>query len=64
MPGTAEFIYDDCNAKLQSPEFSVQQLIKKMNVEVICTTDDPLDDLSHHGQIQKRWGRGKGFPRL
>src|SRR3982750_5035594 len=28
MPGTAEFIYADCNEKLQSPEFSVQQLIK------------------------------------
>jgi glucuronate isomerase len=62
MPGTAGFIYDDCTDKLQSREFSVQQLIKKMNVEVICTTDDPLDDLSDHGQLKKSGGTVKMFP--
>jgi glucuronate isomerase len=62
MPGTAEFIYADCNEKLQSPEFSVQQLIKKMNVDVICTTDDPLDDLSHHSQLKKDGAAVKVYP--
>nr|WP_067057664.1 glucuronate isomerase [Mucilaginibacter sp. L294] len=62
MPGTAEFIYADCSEKLQSPEFSVQQLIKKMNVDVICTTDDPLDDLSHHSQLKKDGAEVKVYP--
>jgi glucuronate isomerase len=52
MPGTADFIYDDCTAKLQSPQYSVRNLITKMNVEVICTTDDPIDNLEHHQKIK------------
>jgi glucuronate isomerase len=52
-PATARKIYDECNEKLKSPEYSVMSLIKKMNVEAICTTDDPLDDLSHHQKIKK-----------
>ncbi|RWY53705.1 glucuronate isomerase [Mucilaginibacter gilvus] len=57
MPGTADFIYDDCNAKLQRPEYSVRNLITKMNVEVICTTDDPIDNLEHHQKIKAdNWG--------
>ncbi|WP_454801998.1 glucuronate isomerase [Mucilaginibacter phyllosphaerae] len=62
MPGTAEFIYDDCNAKLQSPQYSVQGLIHKMNVEVICTTDDPTDDLSQHEQLRKDGSKVKMYP--
>jgi len=50
-PSTAKNIYDDCSAKLQSPEYSVQSLIKKMKVETICTTDDPLDNLEYHQQL-------------
>jgi glucuronate isomerase len=50
-PKTAKAIYDECTAKLQTPEFSVQGLIKKMNVETICTTDDPLDNLEYHQQM-------------
>ncbi|MDB5017620.1 MAG: Uronate isomerase [Mucilaginibacter sp.] len=52
-PATAKKIYNECNQKLQSPEYSVRNLIKKMNVEVVCTTDDPLDDLSHHQNIKQ-----------
>jgi glucuronate isomerase len=62
MPGTAEFIYADCNEKLQSPQYSVQQLIKKMNVEVMCTTDDPLDDLSYHNRLKKEGAEVKVYP--
>jgi glucuronate isomerase len=51
-PKTAKAIYDDCAQKLQGPEYSVQNLITKMNVEVICTTDDPLDSLEHHQKIR------------
>src|SRR6185437_3670160 len=52
-PETAKRIYDECSEKLRSPEFSVGNMIKARNVEVICTTDDPLDDLSHHQKIKK-----------
>jgi glucuronate isomerase len=52
-PTTARKIFDECSEKLQSPEYSVRNLIKKMNVEVVCTTDDPADDLAHHHKIKK-----------
>lgn len=51
-PATAQNIYADCVKKLQSPDYSVRNLIKNKNVEVICTTDDPLDDLAHHQKIK------------
>jgi glucuronate isomerase len=49
----AQAIYDATTAKLQTKEFSIQGLIKKMNVKVICTTDDPIDNLEHHQTIVK-----------
>ncbi len=45
---TAKEIYDECSAKLQTPEYTVQGLLKKMNVKLICTTDDPVDNLQQH----------------
>ena len=51
--GSAKEIYEDCNQKLQTPEFRVQELLKKMKVEVICTTDDPADSLEFHQAIDK-----------
>ncbi|MBD1394797.1 glucuronate isomerase [Mucilaginibacter glaciei] len=53
MPGTADYIYNDCTAKLQSRDYSVRKLITGRNVEVICTTDDPLDSLEHHQKIKE-----------
>jgi len=50
-PKTAREIYEECNAKLATPEFRGQALIRKFNVEVVCTTDDPADDLRWHKQI-------------
>jgi len=52
-PETAKRIYDECSEKLQSPEYSVRSLIKTRNVEVVCTTDDPLDSLVHHQKIKQ-----------
>jgi glucuronate isomerase len=52
-PQTAKRIYDECTEKLQSPEYSVRNLLKNRNVETVCTTDDPLDNLSHHQQIKR-----------
>lgn len=49
---TAEAIYEECSAKLQTQEFSVRNLLRKMNVNVVCTTDDPVDSLEHHQKIK------------
>jgi glucuronate isomerase len=50
-PKTAESIYKTCSEKLQTPEFSVRSLLKKMNVAALCTTDDPIDSLEYHKQL-------------
>jgi len=47
-PETARSIYDDCNRVLASPEGSCRSLMKMSRVEVVCTTDDPVDSLEHH----------------
>ncbi|MFV0289338.1 MAG: glucuronate isomerase [Mangrovibacterium sp.] len=52
-PATAKEIYDECNAKLNTPEYSVRGLIRKANVNTICTTDDPIDTLEYHKQIKE-----------
>ena len=50
-PATARDIFEECNAKLATPEYRGQALIRKFNVETVCTTDDPADDLRYHKQI-------------
>ncbi len=50
-PETAREIYDECTEKLQSAEFSPQGLMRRCNVETVCTTDDPIDTLEHHKAI-------------
>jgi glucuronate isomerase len=50
---TAREIYDECTAKLQTADFSARRIMERMNVEVVCTTDDPADSLSHHDEIRK-----------
>lgn len=47
-PKTAREIFDECNEKLASPEYSARNLMRKYKVEVVCTTDDPVDTLEHH----------------
>ena len=47
----AKEVYDTCTAQLQTKEYSIRGLVKKMNVKVICTTDDPIDNLEHHQKI-------------
>ncbi|MCR5409878.1 MAG: glucuronate isomerase [Lachnospiraceae bacterium] len=51
-PDTAEEVWQLCNERLQSPELSVRGLIKKSNVRLICTTDDPVDQLDWHEKIK------------
>ena len=50
-PATAREIFEECNAKLALPEYRGQALIRRFGVEVVCTTDDPADDLRWHKQI-------------
>ncbi len=52
-PATADAIFDECTAKLRTPEFSARNLMRKMNVKLVCTTDDPVDDLKWHKQISE-----------
>jgi len=49
---TAKEIYKECTQKLNSDEYSVRNILRKMNVEVVCTTDDPVDSLEHHERIK------------
>ncbi len=48
---SAKRIYDHCNALLRTKEYSVRNLLLKMKVEVVCTTDDPTDSLEYHKAI-------------
>lgn len=50
---TAEEIYHTCTEMLQDQGYSVRGILKMMNVQVICTTDDPTDDLKHHIRIAR-----------
>jgi glucuronate isomerase len=52
-PHSAKEIFEACNQKLQTPEYSVRNLLKSMHVEVVCTTDDPVDSLEHHLSLKK-----------
>jgi glucuronate isomerase len=47
-PDSAEQIYDTCSQMLQREDFSTRGLLARMNVKVVCTTDDPLDSLEFH----------------
>ena len=50
-PDTAEEIWQECNRRLKEDGFSARGLIERANVRLICTTDDPCDDLEYHKQI-------------
>ena len=51
-PSTAKEIYDHCSAMLQTPERTARGLMKHYNVEVVCTTDDPVDSLEYHIKVR------------
>ena len=48
---TAEEVWNLCNEKLASPDMTVRNIIKRSNVDIICTTDDPVDSLEWHKMI-------------
>ncbi len=51
-PATADSIYRKASSLLQSKEFSIKSIIRKMNVRIICTTDDPTDSLEFHKKLR------------
>ena len=50
-PATARDIWDEANRQLAQPGFSASGILKKFRVDVVCTTDDPVEDLSAHRAI-------------
>ena len=59
---TARYIWDKCNEVIKSREYSVRNLLKMQKVEVICTTDDPIDDLFYHKKLKEEGFEIKVLP--
>ena len=52
-PNSAEFIYKKCNELLHTDDFSVKNLLRKFNVKLVCTTDDPTSNLEYHQKLKE-----------
>jgi glucuronate isomerase len=53
-PQTAREIYDECNDKLlNDPNYTARGFMRRYNVKVVCTTDDPVDSLEYHKQVKE-----------
>jgi glucuronate isomerase len=52
-PSSAKSIYENASAQIQTDAFSIKNLIRKMNVKVFCTTDDPIDSLEYHKTLSE-----------
>lgn len=52
-PATAADIYYNASAQLETSAYSTRNLLRKMNVALVCTTDDPADTLEYHQQIRQ-----------
>jgi glucuronate isomerase len=59
---SAEKIYHHSSEMLQQPSHNIHGLLQRFNVKIICTTDDPVDDLAYHQQISKANHGIKVFP--
>jgi len=58
----AREVYDRANARLAEADFSARGLIRQSNVKVVCTTDDPIDDLRWHKKIREGGFETKVLP--
>ncbi len=62
-PQTAKEIYDECNEKLHNDaSMTARGLMRKYGVEVVCTTDDPVDSLEHHRRLKQEEFEVKVLP--
>ena len=52
-PKTAREIFDECNEKLKQPGYTARGFMRRYNVECVCTTDDPVDDLRFHKKTRE-----------
>jgi glucuronate isomerase len=59
---TADKIYDIISEKLHTPEFRPQALYERFNIEVLATTDSPLDSLESHQRIRESKWKGRIVP--
>lgn len=48
---SCDSVYEQCNARLQDPDMTPRGLMRKYNVETVCTTGDPVDSLEYHRHI-------------
>ena len=48
----AKEVYEECNKKLKTSKYSVRELIVRMHVKELCTTDDPADSLEYHTKLR------------
>jgi glucuronate isomerase len=56
---TADYYYDHITAALQSPAFRPRALFERYNIEVIATTESPVDELPHHKALQTSGWKGR-----
>jgi len=61
-PATAPAIWMQANARLRQPDRTVHGILDEFRVEVICTTDDPADDLEHHRAVAESGARTRMLP--
>lgn len=62
-PETAKEIFDKCNDKLRNdPNMTARGLMRRYNVETVCTTDDPADTLEYHKQVKESGFEVKMLP--
>jgi len=61
-PDTAEEIWEHCNAVIARDNFTVHGLLDRMKVEILCTTDDPVDTLEHHASHAASGSSIRMFP--
>ena len=57
--GTADHYYDAITAALQTPQFRPRALFERFGIEVIATTESPLDPLEHHAAIRDSGWHGR-----
>jgi glucuronate isomerase len=59
---TADLYFDTISEKLKTPEFLPRALYERFNLEVLATTDSPLDSLDDHRKIRGSEWKGRILP--
>ncbi|MCH5373077.1 MAG: glucuronate isomerase [Planctomycetes bacterium] len=63
-PDSADRIWQQCNEKLSTPEFTARQLVLRAKVECLCTSDPPGDDLKAHARLAESGFSTRVLPSL